>query len=71
MIARFASLVLLLYLVGFVLFAFTLGHPAAANAQPTDAAVVLTGASGRIEHAVDVLRQGKAESCSSRGPTPW
>ena len=31
-----ASLVLLLYLVGFVLFAFTLGHPAAANAQPTD-----------------------------------
>ena len=32
MIARFASLVLLLYPVGFVLFAFTLGHPAAANA---------------------------------------
>jgi uncharacterized SAM-binding protein YcdF (DUF218 family) len=70
MIARFASLVLLLYLVGFVLFAFTLGHPAAANAQPTDAAVVLTGASGRIEHAVDVLRQGKAGKLLIAGADP-
>ena len=61
MIARLGSLIALLYAVGFVLFAFTLGRPAQANAEPTDAAVVLTGASGRIEHAVDVLRQGKAK----------
>jgi uncharacterized SAM-binding protein YcdF (DUF218 family) len=70
MISRFAALLLLLYAVGFVLFAFTLGHPAPANAQPTDAAVVLTGGSGRIEHAVDVLRQGKARRLLVAGADP-
>ena len=70
MIARFASFVLLLYAVGFVLFAFTLGRPAPANGQPTDAAVVLTGASGRIEHGVDVLRQGKAKRLLVAGADP-
>jgi len=55
MIPRVASLILLAYAVGFVFFAFTLGRPAPANAKPTDAAVVLTGASGRIEHGVDGL----------------
>src|SRR5262249_50729455 len=53
MISRVASLLLLLYALGFILFAFTLGKPAAANAKATDAAVVLTGGSGRIEHAID------------------
>jgi uncharacterized SAM-binding protein YcdF (DUF218 family) len=70
MIARFASFVLLLYAVGFIFFAFTLGRPAPANAQPTDAAVVLTGASGRIEHGVDVLRQRKAERLLVAGADP-
>jgi uncharacterized SAM-binding protein YcdF (DUF218 family) len=70
MIARFGSLILLLYALGFVLFAFTLGHPASASAQPTDAAVVLTGASGRIEHAMDVLRQGKARRLLIAGADP-
>jgi uncharacterized SAM-binding protein YcdF (DUF218 family) len=70
MIARFGSFLLLLYALGFVLFAFTLGRPAQANAQPTDAAVVLTGASGRIEHAVDVLRQGKARRLLIAGADP-
>jgi uncharacterized SAM-binding protein YcdF (DUF218 family) len=70
MIARFGSLIVLLYALGFVLFAFTLGRPAHANAPPTDAAVVLTGASGRIEHAVDVLRQGKAKRLLIAGADP-
>ena len=56
MIARIASLLLLLYALGFVLFAFTLGKPAPTSAPQTDAAVVLTGGSGRIEHAIDVAR---------------
>ena len=43
MIARAVSLLLLLYLLGFILFAFTLGKPAKADAPSTDAAVVLTG----------------------------
>jgi uncharacterized SAM-binding protein YcdF (DUF218 family) len=70
MISRLAALFLLLYAVGFVVFAFTLGHAAAASAQPTDAAVVLTGGSGRIEHAVDVLRQGKAKRLLVAGADP-
>lgn len=70
MISRVASLILLLYAIGFVLFAFTLGSPAPAIAEPTDAAVVLTGGSGRIEHAIDVLRRGKAKRLLVAGADP-
>ena len=70
MIGRLASLLLLLYALGFIVFAFTLGGPAPANAQPTDAAVVLTGGSGRFEHAVDVLRQGKSKRLLVAGADP-
>jgi uncharacterized SAM-binding protein YcdF (DUF218 family) len=70
MISRIASLLVLLYALGFVLFAFTLGKPAPATAAPTDAAVVLTGGSGRIEHAIDVLRQGKAKRLLVAGADP-
>jgi uncharacterized SAM-binding protein YcdF (DUF218 family) len=70
MIARVTSLVLLLYAIGFVLFAFTLGRPAAATAARTDAAVVLTGGSGRIEHAIEVLRTGKARRLLVAGADP-
>jgi uncharacterized SAM-binding protein YcdF (DUF218 family) len=70
MISRFASLLVLLYALGFVVFAFTLGKPAAATAKPTDAAVVLTGGSGRIEHAIDVLRQHRAGRLLISGADP-
>ena len=70
MISRLASLLLLLYAVGFVVFAFTLGRPASDKVQATDAAVVLTGASGRIEHGIDVLRDGKAKRLLIAGADP-
>jgi uncharacterized SAM-binding protein YcdF (DUF218 family) len=70
MISRIAALLLLLYAIGFVLFAFTLGVPAPADAPATDAAVVLTGGSGRIEHAMDVLRAGKAKRLLVAGADP-
>jgi uncharacterized SAM-binding protein YcdF (DUF218 family) len=70
MIARLTSLIVLLYALGFILFAFTLGKPASASASPTDAAVVLTGGSGRIEHAVEVLRAGKAKRLLIAGADP-
>jgi uncharacterized SAM-binding protein YcdF (DUF218 family) len=70
MIARAASLVALIYLLGFILFALTLGRPANADAKPTDAIVVLTGGSGRIEHAVDVMKQGKAKRLLVAGADP-
>jgi uncharacterized SAM-binding protein YcdF (DUF218 family) len=70
MITRLGSLLLLIYAVGFMLFAFTLGKPAKASAAATDAAVVLTGGPGRIEHAVDVLRGQKAKRLLVAGVDP-
>lgn len=70
MIARAASLVALIYALGFILFAVTLGKPAAAGAEPTEAVVVLTGGSGRIEHAMEVLRAQKARRLLVSGTDP-
>lgn len=70
MITRFASLFVLLYALGFVLFAFTLGRPAKPQTPGTDAAVVLTGGAGRIEHGIDVLRQHKAGRLLVAGADP-
>jgi uncharacterized SAM-binding protein YcdF (DUF218 family) len=70
MIARVGALLVLLYALGFVLFAFTLGKPAQVNAPASDAAVVLTGGPGRIEHAIDVLRSGKARRLLVAGVDP-
>ena len=70
MIARLGSLLLLLYALGFVFFTFTLGKPATASAKSTDAAVVLTGGKGRIEHAVDVLRDGQTKRLLIAGADP-
>jgi uncharacterized SAM-binding protein YcdF (DUF218 family) len=70
MISRLVSLMVLLYALGFMLFAFTLGKPASASAERTDAAVVLTGGSGRIEHAIDVVRDKKAGRLLVAGADP-
>jgi uncharacterized SAM-binding protein YcdF (DUF218 family) len=70
MIARLGSLLVLLYALGFVLFAFSLGKPAPANASPTDAVVVLTGGPGRIEHAMEVLRDHEAKRLLVAGADP-
>lgn len=69
MIARAASLVLLLYVLGFILFAVTLGRPLKGDGRQ-DAAVVLTGGSGRIEHAVEVLRDGEVRRVLISGADP-
>jgi len=70
MITRLGSLFLLLYAIGFVLFAFTLGKPASAKAETTDAAVVLTGGPGRIQQGIEVLKDGKAERLLVAGVDP-
>lgn len=70
MITRFGSMLLLVYALGFVLFAVTLGKPASASEPITDAAVVLTGAPGRIEHGIDVLKSGKTRRLFVDGVDP-
>ena len=70
MISRALAFGLLRYALGFLLFAFTLGKPAGARSPATDAAVVLTGGSGRIERAVEVIRDGKAKRLLIAGADP-
>ncbi len=68
MIARFLSFMLLLYAVGFMLFAVSLGRPA--DGARTDAAVVITGGSGRIEYAMELLADRKARRLLIAGADP-
>ena len=68
MILRFFSILFLLYLLGFLIFSVTLGAPA--EHQRTDAAVVITGGSGRIEHAMEVLSDGDAKRLLIAGADP-
>ena len=70
MIARALALLLLFYAIGFIFFALTLGKPAPPQSAPTDAAVVLTGGPGRIEHAIEVIRDGKAKRLLVAGADP-
>lgn len=70
MILRFLSLLLVAYVLGFALFGVTLSSPAPETAPKTDAIVVLTGGSGRIEHAVERLAAEKAERLLIAGADP-
>lgn len=58
MIRRFVSLLLLVWLLGFLAFALALPQPH--NGGRTDGVVVLTGGSGRIGRALAVLEIGWA-----------
>ena len=68
MIVRLLSFVLLLYLLGFLLFAVSLGDPA--GDEKTDAAIAITGGSGRIEQAMDVLADKQAKRVFISGADP-
>ena len=70
MIARFAAFILILYLLGFALFAVTLGQPAAAAAPAAQAIVVITGGSGRIEQGVRLLAAGEGRRMLIAGADP-
>lgn len=68
MIVRFFSILLLLYLLGFLGFSVTLGSPA--GAQHTDAVVAITGGPYRIEHGIDDLTKGYAKRMLIAGTDP-
>jgi uncharacterized SAM-binding protein YcdF (DUF218 family) len=57
-LARLVALALLAYMLGFAVFAVMLARPA--GDQRTDAIVVLTGGSGRLERGFDLLERGQA-----------
>jgi uncharacterized SAM-binding protein YcdF (DUF218 family) len=68
MILRLFSILFLLYLLGFLVFAVTLGRPA--GDERTDSVVVVTGGSGRIEHGIDALANGLAKRMLISGTDP-
>ena len=70
MIARLASFLLILWALGFALFAVTLGKPARPGVRPTQGIVALTGGKFRIEHAAKMLGQGRAERLLIAGADP-
>ena len=70
MIARLGAFVLLIYALGFALFAVTLGGPAAADTPPTLAIIVLTGGKGRIERGVAMLASGEGKRMLIAGADP-
>ncbi|HYW16061.1 MAG TPA: YdcF family protein [Allosphingosinicella sp.] len=59
MIRRAISAVILLYLLGYVMFAVALPRPA--GEQATDAIVVLTGGAKRIERGLDLMARNRAK----------
>jgi len=70
MIARFLAFLAVLYALGFALFGVTLGKPAPGNAAKVDAIVVITGGKGRIEHAFELLGEGKGKRMLISGADP-
>ena len=70
MIARLLAFAAILYVLGFALFAVTLGEPAAADTANVDAIVAITGGKGRIEHGVELLAEGKARRMLIAGADP-
>ena len=59
MIARILGLVVLLWALGFALFALTLPRPA--DDRATAAIVVLTGGAGRLDRGLDLLARHRAQ----------
>lgn len=70
MIARLLSFFAILYVLGFALFAVTLGTPAPQDSPMADAIVVITGGKGRIEHAAALLDQGRGTRMLIAGADP-
>ena len=70
MILRFGALLLIVYALGFLLFGVSLGDPAPAGTSKVDGLIAITGGTGRIEHAIDVLKAGGGKRVLIAGADP-
>lgn len=68
MTLRLAALGVLFYALGFVLFGVSLAKPA--PAERTDAIIVLTGGSGRLERGMALMKQRQAKRMLVAGADP-
>ena len=69
MIGRAVSLLILLWALGFALFALALPGPAAPG-QRADAAVVPTGGAGRVDRGLELVEAGAARRMLVSGAAP-
>lgn len=65
---RLIALVLLAYAIGYAMFAMSVPGPA--GDERTDAIVVLTGGTGRLDRGFDLLRRGLAQRMLISGVAP-
>lgn len=65
---RLSIVLIIAYLVGYALFAVLLPRPA--GLERTDAIVVLTGGSGRLDRGFDLMRRGLAQRMLISGVDP-
>lgn len=68
MIRRAASFLLIAWLLGFALFVVLLPRPSGPGG--TDAVIVLTGGSGRLQHGLDRVKRGEAKRLFVSGVDP-
>lgn len=68
MIVRFLAFLVLVYAIGFLVFAVSLPGPA--GDERADAVIVPTGGSGRIARGLEVLREGYADTLFVSGVDP-
>lgn len=68
MIIRLIALMMLVWMLGFAAFMFSVGRPV--DERKTDAVVVLTGGSGRIDRGLEALRSGDAKRMLVSGVDP-
>ena len=67
-VRRLASALVVLWALGFLWFAVTLPQPS--GSVVTDAVIVPTGAAGRIEHGIEVVRSDRAKAMLVTGVDP-
>lgn len=70
MILRAGLFAVILYVLGFFLFGVSLADPAPADTPATDAIVVITGGTGRIERAMAMLGERKGKRLLIAGVDP-
>lgn len=69
MIFRFGSLLVILYVLGFLFFSVTLGTPVDESVE-TDGIVAITGGAGRIERGVEILDKDAGKRMLVAGTDP-
>lgn len=70
MTLRLLAFFAILYALGLAAYGVSQGDPAPQDADRTDAIIVLTGGAGRIEQAIELVKDGQAKEMLIAGADP-